>query len=503
MLVLLCTLALGILVFVYPVQKPVPPGVDASSYIYGARWITEHQQIPLPGQPTYQGLRAYTAPITDINLSILHQLSGLDLTFPLFSYYQLGLVLLLLLSSYLVGQMYGGYVSLLYPLFVLGSFAVIRLFIGSTVANLLAFSFINVLYYLSLSYQRRRRSGLLWIGGLLLVALFMTHNYLSAPITLTVFVLYVAVVLTFQPALRHQLTRRIRAMPVWGKLSTLVTIVILGIFAVNKYLPVVNEARQAFWHTTPGKFMNVIAVSQYPVYLGPTVFTIGVIGMLLFVFHRPRVVFGAQAFPLLWMVVLSALLQAYRLGVTFFYERIVFLGGMFIALFAAYALSRVIKNQHRAPRSVATIVALVVILVITEGITQVKSLYDKSNLITQSQLTALRVIKTTVPADAVIYSNYNALSQTAHDVLMSDHGIAHVGTNPSKCAGDALCQSFTSPTRTESDSYFRQHDMRYFLFLKPSVDGNEILTRLERNYQTSGKFDTLFQSADAVLLRIR
>src|SRR5689334_5575788 len=84
---LIMTIGLGLFVYAYPILKPVPSGVDSSSYIYGARWITEHHTIPKPGQPTYQGLREYTAPLTDINLAIVQQLSKLDITYPIFSGY--------------------------------------------------------------------------------------------------------------------------------------------------------------------------------------------------------------------------------------------------------------------------------------------------------------------------------------------------------------------------------------------------------------------------------
>lgn len=501
--ILLGICGLAIFIFSPAISKPIPPGVDAGVYLSDARWILEHHSAPKIYQATYHGSRTYPAPLTAVNLAIAEFISGLDLTFPIFSAYQIFLIVLLIVSSYLVGLIYGPRVAWLYPLSLLGSYAIIRLFIGSTVSNLLAFSYMNVAFYLVHRYRQRFESSVAALLVLFLSGLYLTHNYLTAPIFLPMFIVYIGYLLLIDRQFRAGCVGRLRAL----NKKILITSAIAGFAALTYlvivYIPVFQEAKYTFWNNVAtSKFQVPIPISQYQNYLGPFLSSLGVIGLALYVIRFRENILTYRVFPIFWIVALVLLLQLYHLGIVFYYERLLFLGGPAIALFAAYAVNSFLDvRSGRAPLGAVT-VGLFVILIASSGLGRVTALYKASNRVSRSQIEALNLLRTSTRLGEQIYSHVSGASQTGHDVMVSDRDILHLSTVFERCdLIDTVCRAFNKPGLQESQAFFRAQGVRYFLFLKPSFDGNELLDRLVTKYR-SAKFQEVYAGPDVWLFRL-
>lgn len=495
---------LGIAVFLYPLQKPMPPGVDAAVYLNDAHWIVEHHALPKAGQITYHGSTAYPAPMTALNAAAISQLTGWPLVFPTFSVYQAWLIVLLLLSCYLVGSIYSRSMAILFPLAVLGSHALIRLFIGSTVANILAFIIINCLFYLVHDYVTRRRQASLALVPIFLAGLYYAHSYLTAPLFIPVFLLYFLLVIATNTGLRQKFSSAIRRWPLWLKIGIPLAAVGLITAFIIYYIPVFREARYSFFLNQPAsKFAGVIPVDRYQEYLGNFIFVPGVLGLIVYALRPKKNLLSYRVLPFLWIVVLLGLLQLYHLGISFFYERLVFLGGIFLSFFAAYFVNWVFVGRGR-------ILAIAGILIFTtqtviSGAVYAKDLYDKSNLIKPDQVQALNLLRDVSKPTDQVYSHINSVSETYHDVIVSDRDIIYLTTKAVNCLiADARCHAFTTPEAETSYEYFRTYGVQYFLFMKNSQEGNAVLDELIDRYTAHPeRYQRLFFTDRVALFMLR
>lgn len=501
---LIDVMVLGVFLYLYPIQKPIPVGGDAAAFITDSQWIADHGTLLQPYQPTYHGFRAYVSPFTDVLLTVLHEVTGLDITYPLFSLYQIFLIELLLATSFLVGRLYGRLASLLFPLSLLGSFSIIRLFMGSTVANLLAFSLVNVSFYCLARFQDTKRKILLIPLLLSVVALYYTHNYLTAPVFFAALLVYFLLALVVLRGFRNVLANTLRpprGWPFWAILLGVPTVLI--VFTVI-YLPIVREAVVAFWQTaSTGRFDNPILATQYGTYIGQYLFPIGVLGLAfsLILQFRFRGRFY-RFFPLLWIGLLLLLLQSYRFGIRFYYERIVFLSGVFLPFFAAYAIVHFGRSRRDSRWQLGLLIAVFIVLVIYTGSQRIQDLYDRSNKATPSQVAALQLLRRLAGNDpaTVVYSHENAVSQTAHDIMVSNQTIRYFPLK--ECVdASALCRAFSFPFLQTSKQTFVQEHVRFFLFMKPSAESNDYVDRKVPVYREAG-YPLLYESNDVWLFAL-
>ncbi|MFA6908598.1 MAG: hypothetical protein WC289_01800 [Patescibacteria group bacterium] len=484
------SVCLGILIFLYPVLKPVPPGVDAAVYINDVHWIIDHGTLPAPYQVTYHGSGAYTAPLTDLNLSLLALITGLDVVFPLFSLYQLFLILLLVISCYLVGRIYGNFFSVLLPVAVLGSFSIGRLFIGSTVSNLLAFTYIGFIYYFSHAYFTKRKKAYLVLIILLLVSLYLTHNYLTAPIFIFSYAVYVCLLFIMNSELRSMIKKTFLSINIKVRTASLIAIVMAFSYFLKLYIPIFKEAKNVFWQSvSSNKFMGIIPLSEFHKHLGHFIFTLGMLGLLFYVLQYKRNMKSSRLLPALFFVIIAILSQTYHIGVNFYFERVVFLAGTFIAIFATYFMAHLLQ-MRLSKRYVIVVTFMFVILIVSLAGNRMSSLYDASNKITEPQIKALQLLKSVSDKNDIVYSNINAVSETYHDSMLSDRDIYYFSTSLSLCrTNDSRCIALNTPTEASSIHFFKNNNIRYFLFLKNSYEGNGkldvLISQYKNQYYTS------------------
>lgn len=501
-ILLFLEVVLGIFVFLYPVLKPVPPGVDAMVYINDVHWLVDNKSVPKPNQNTYHGSSAYVAPMTDLNLALMNILTGLDVVFPLFSVYQIILIVLIVLSSYLIGKIYGRFMSLLLPIAVLASFSLIRLFIGSTVSNLLAFVYMNIIYYLSYRYYLTKKFINIPLIVLVFISLFLTHNYLSAPVFTSVFILYALILLIVDKHLRSYVKSSLLSINKYLRTAGIVIIVALLAYLFIIYLPVFKEAKNAFWqNTVTSKFRGAVPISQYSTYLGPIVYFFATLGILFYVLHFKKNVLSYRSLPLLFTLALLILMQTSSLGINFFYERLVFLAAIVVALFSVYFITHVAIRFSNS-RYKMVVMALFVVMVIPSGVIQAKNLYNSSNKITRPQIEALNLLKSVSSFNDTIYSNISGVSETYHDQMVSDRYIAYFPTSPKNCINHEIrCLVFNSPDEQSSRQYFKENNINYFIFLKNNQEGNSLLDQLISKYQTAGYIE-LFSEKNVSLFKL-
>ncbi len=493
---------LGVAIFLYAVVKPVPPGVDAAVYINDVHWIVDNNTLPKPYQLTYHGSGAYTAPLTDLNLALLNIVTNLDIVFPLFSIYQIFLILLLLLSCYLVGRIYGKFSSILLPIALLGSFSIIRLFIGSTVSNLLAFVYINITYYFTYKYFATRKKIYPILIAVFLLALYLTHNYLTAPIYILTYIVYVALLIGINKTLRSEIKKIFFALNRYFRLLAICLLFLPLLFFFKLYLPVFKEAKHAFWLSiSSNKFMKVIPFSEFHTYLGDFVFVTACLGILVYVTRFKENIRSYKLLPVIFFIVIAGLSQTYKLGVNFYFERIIFLAGTVVAVFSAFyifQLSRMGFNR----KIMVVISSIFIVLIVTAGANRVYNLYNQSNKVTAQQIEALRLLNQVSGKDDLVYSNFNAVSETYHDSMLTDRDIRYFSTSRTLCnAADVGCIALNTPSADSSLRYFKEKNVKYFLFMKNSFEGNGKLDALIALYQNN-HYISLFSGRDVSLFKI-
>lgn len=495
-IILLTIFCISVLMYWPVIIKPVPPGVDAAVYLNDVRWILNNHKLLKSNQPTYHGSSAYPAPLTDLNIVLLHLATNLDLVAPLFTLYQILLILLLLASSYLVGQIYSKTMSFLLPVAILGSFSIIRLFVGSTISNLLAFVYMNMIFVFICSFIKTKRVGSLFGIFFFSSGLYLTHNYLSAPIFIPTLVVYLLFLLIVDKKFRSATRSLFIGLRPYLKVALFIGFLFLMFVVVKAYLPIIKEARHAFLNTTIFTvFRKPIHLNELGPYFGTFSYGIAIIGLAAYLVKKSNFL-THKSLWIFWIVVLLSLLQLYRIGVNFFYERLVFLGAIAISLFASYAVDSLRESAHKQFYKYGVIVTLFITTLIVTGTNQINTLYLNSNKINADQIEGLTILRKVSTIQDVVYSQVNGVSETYHDMMVSDRDIVYFPTIQRNCIkGSLACEAFTTPKDFQSKNFFHKNNIKFFLFLKPNMEGNVYLDRLVAQYQSDPAYSMLFQKA--------
>lgn len=505
-IIFILIIALGILIFIPAIQKPIPPGVDAATYINDVNWIFQNKTLPKPYQSTYHSFFAYPSQGTDINLFVWSVITGLNVVYPLFSLYQVFLIILLIGSSYLVGGLYSRRVAILFPIALIGSFSIIRLFIGSTVSNLLAFSFVNIIFYCVFQYIVYKNKRMIPLTIIILFGLFITHGYLTAPIFIPIFLLYLLYLLFVSQELKTEVVAIIKSVRRFVFIFGLFILLFFLAYLFLYYRDLFTEAINSFLRPSQNeKFREVIRFAQYGSHLGPFLFQIGALGLLLYLARWKENLLSFRILPIFWIGVLALLLQTYRFGVDFFFERLVFLGGVFFALFAAYGVDALTKLRRMThlPVLIPLTIALFSVLAVSSGANQVRTLYASSNKVQPDHIQALKIVQVKATIDDMVFSNENAVSQTVHDVMIANRDFAYLKIGKAHCSQvDTACHAFNEPDRENNIQFFRENNIQFFLLMKPSVDGDALVDNLRKVYQNSEHYDTIFLSSNAALFKL-
>jgi len=394
--------------------------------------------------------------------------------------------------------------AVLFPVALLGSFAIIRLFVGSTVSNLLAFVYVNIIYYLIYKYRRTKESKLVMLILFFIIVLYFTHKYLTAPVLIVSLLLYIIYLFLINQQLKHRLYRKFKKL---GRYKTGIIILVVASligYLLYAYYPVIQEGLVSFWQTSnEDKFRGPIFVSQYGEYLGTFLFTFGVIGIIFYIVQLRKNLLSYKIFPLFWALILLIILQTYRLGIDFYYERIVFLAGIFIALFAVYSLNYLRTRITGNSKLFLAILTMFIILIVTSGVNRIKVLYDNSNIVTNNQIKALNLLKAVSKSDDLVYSHVNGVSQTNHDVMISERSIQHITTELKQCGeNNDACLAFNQPDLESSITFFKNNKIRYFLLMKPNQEGNKNIDNLAEMFNNKIYYNSLFNSSDALLFEL-
>lgn len=499
-LVLIAIIGLASVIYFYPIRNQVPPGADSSVYVNDVRWILENHRLPKPNEALTHGIQAYPSPGTDFVVTSIVLLTGLPVI-TAFAWYQLLLIILLFFTSYLVGQLYSKRIALFSLVALLGCFALYRLYIGSTVSNLMAFSIINLIFYFSIVLSRAtRKIFYVAVLALLFILLYLFHSYLTAPIFIGAYAAYFIFLTLTKSEFRTHVSLFIRRSPrqvliVFG-LFILSVILILA----NKYRAIGFQAMEAF--TSPGtgdKFQYIVEWKQIGSLLGQPIWNLALLGLFIFLSSWKKNFHSWRIFPLLWLVVLWVLMQSYKFGVNFYFERLVFLAGVFTALFAAISIA---KGVHEKKATLLLIFLFVSIMVVS-GTDYMVTLFKASNKVGDDQLAALEILANRVKPTDVVFSNNNGVSQTRHDVIITDANITYYPSVQANCpVNDRICKSFASPGSKQAVDVLEKDFVQYILLLKPNYESNSDLDVLAKKYSIHPRFKILYTSNEAYVFQL-
>jgi len=497
--IITAVICLASLIYYYPIRNHVPPGVDSSVYINDVRWILSHHHLP-PHQIITHGLAAYPSPGTEIVVASIVLLTNLPIT-TVFVYYQLFLIIMLFLTTYLVGTLFSKKLALFFIFLLLGSFSLYRLYIGSTISNLMAFSLMNLIFYYTIIISRvARKMPYVILVTILFVLLYLFHNYLSFPIFTGTFIIYLFIL----ALTRNEFRTHLKLFFIQKSKFVLISIGLLLIgflfFIINKYKAIGLEALWAFTSPDPhDKFQGIIEWKQIGALIGQPLWNLALIGLLMYLGNWKKNVFSWRIFPLLWLVILWILMQSYHLGVHFYFERLVFLAGVMVPYFAAIVVIKVLHSKRQAP----LIVSLIITTMIISGIGYMTWLFKASNFVGNDQLTALQILAKRVTSTDLILENVNGVMETRHDVIITDGNFKYYPSLKMSCpVDDFLCYAFTSPDSKSAVEALKEARINYVLLMKPNNELNSDLDSLAQKYLNNSSVNTLFVSNNAYLFNL-
>jgi hypothetical protein len=498
--------AIVVVVFSMILYKASPPGTDAFTYIHEAMWVQDNDAVPQPYQKTYANANAYVSPITALNLFLLSDTSGQDITSSVNNFYQIILIALLALSLVALALTSGSpRLALLTLVGLLGSYGLYRLNIGSTLANLLAFTLVNSI---AITLWWLRKKVQLWHLALLLgqlLGLIYLHRYLTAPIVLAVLALYGCVVLLVSRDRRSQLVSWIQHHRRLAKLSAVIAVSGLVLVYIVFQNPIF-EAIRSFITTDSGDTSDYIfLLSDYRTYIGQPLYVLGVLGFIAFPFAFRH--YWPQ-FGFVWCLtafVLGLPLFA-LLGIDFYYDRTVIMAIPYLALFGAIMIEQVIVKLSPLLQRLTTAAIIVTGLVI--GVSTNVDIYYNSNFVTPEHEAAYAYLTAISQPDEIALTNPNTISATRHDAIISHRDIRALTVDPQKV--DQLAVGLEAarysviqqPDNRVTQKYLRSHNIHFVILVKTGTAEEPFVRELIKSYRTSPHFVRAFANATVEIYQL-
>ncbi|HCJ52886.1 MAG: hypothetical protein A2898_02875 [Candidatus Kerfeldbacteria bacterium RIFCSPLOWO2_01_FULL_48_11] len=504
LVVILVAIVSGI--FSYSLKKPIPPGVDSETYINDANWILDNEKIPAPKQALYNHLKAYVTFEIDILIVVLKQFTGLNIVFPLFSLFQLFLIVFLCLTTYLVGSVFSRTIGVISIAFIAINYGYFRLFNGSSVSNLLAFSLLNLFFYFLYQWHVSVKKVSYFILLVITIgSLFFTHRYLTAPILLFSIPLYAIIIFASHKKAREYFfvgaKHILNSKTLTASIFFLATITLF--ILINYLSPIVVETLNSFFGVeSESKFQKVITFGLYPDYIGPLLLIMGILGVIVFLLSQYQNKIH-KIFPLFWTVILLGIFpNVHYFGITFYYERLIFLGSTFLALFAAILVDFLYHRFIHLVRSPATLIlvsSFLTVLIVSAGVRMNVDLANRSNYVEEGHIEAFNILRSLTLKDETVISNTSRVSQTSHDRIISDRNIK----NYSFASTQDASLIFFNPDDEATIEYLKNNGIRFIVLQKPSLEGEKLLQQSEELFFASQSFESVYHSADVSIFKLR
>lgn len=397
---LLLTIILVCFVFSYHLKKQMPSGVDATNYIPAAQWIEKTGNVPDTYEPIQLSFSAYTSPLPSLNLAILQQFSGINITYPFFSILQMIILIFLCLTTYLVGSTYNKIAGIFSMLFLVISEGISFLFTSSTIANLLALSFINILFFSIYQFQKNKSKKNIVLFLIFFTALFFVHRQLTFPLFLVVFPLY-CVILFFKSkeTIKIYFTRIIDALK-RNKLILVISLIILATiigyigYKIGIYLySIIAEWYKAYViEDRSNKFSGLIMPSDWFKYFGMFFASFSIFGIIIVIKKiTADKKYNFYLFPIIWIAVALLLSLINYFGVSFEAMRWIYQSYIFMALFAGIAVSETLIALRDRKIIVTSVATLILVIIINQGIYINKIYSDRTNFVTEDDIDAFKI----------------------------------------------------------------------------------------------------------------
>jgi len=371
------TIVLICFVFSYHLRKPIPSGVDAINYIPGAQWIEKTGNAPDTYSPIQLGYVGYTSPLPSLDLAILQEISSINLTYPLFSIFQMLVLILLCLTTYLVGSIYSKIAGIFSMFFLMISTGIIFLFTSSTIANLLALSLINVLFYIIYKFQKTKNKKYVILFIIFLTALFFTHRQLTFPLFLVVFPVYCLIIAFKSKNSVKFYLYRIKTSIKRNKIFSIVCFAVLAvilsyiIYELANYLnSIVTEWYKAYViEDRTSKFGKLITPSDWIDYLGLIYTSFSLLGLIIIIKKIAlNKKYSFYIFPLVWIAISLLLSLINYFGISFEAMRWFYQSYIFLALFSGIAVFEILKSFVFKKFLSSIIITIIIIIITIQGV---------------------------------------------------------------------------------------------------------------------------------------
>lgn len=502
------------LIFMIPFAKGIPPGTDALTYINDADYIQATGSIPRPYQVTVADGRAYVSPLPSLfvvgiaNLINTSPLEAFPIAEKLAIIFLLGTTALLLVEIDLIAAILG--LSL-----TMTGYGLMRLVTGSNLANLLAFSLINLLLLIGYRYAKGHLSQTitLAIGIMLFVVLFFTHKYLSFPI-----VAGYALAHGYITWYQTHTSPRERVITNLAGLGAFLALCLLLRAPLREFI-------DSFFVQTADSFIYPVPTNDLPRLLSWPIVISAIAGAISYL--KWRTDYDQPTRRLIsWIGGLSLLLLLipglYYLGIYFYYERIIFLANLFLILWAALALTPALKRfqlyfvadaiQADGSRQVifepnrwSGLVALAAILITSWslGFERQTWLFSVSNAVRPEHIGAFAYLRDNLPKNAHFLGNQSVISLTTHDKILARRPINYFSTDPIELEGRILRNHiFDAGTLEAKELPVEPGEVPYLLLVKDDAFDSGLIDTLFRQIRKSGCCTILFDNNTVRIIKM-
>lgn len=377
-----------------------PPGGDSSVYILDAHYIIDQGgRLPQNNYNPYAQRPMYESPINSILLVLLNRMTGLTIEYPLFTIYQVILVMeMLILLGIVVRRLTGGRsAQVLAMILGLNFYGLLFLFNSSTIANFLGF--ISVLLIMFIFYCQRFRPWAWLFLAVIMVNLYFAHRSLSF-----VFVAIAALLL---------LCLNVRKWWSFIKKANAKIVIIVGVIIASvsiKLWPLFSSMLVYNYKNSDAlsgdRFAQRIGFDGYISNLKEINILFIIIGIVFILRQKLKKENTREFTPaLVWVFVGIGLTLLSYVGINFYFSRMLYMiwPGLFIIVLVG--LRSILVSTRRSTFFKTTIIALLVVQAVLYSTQQNSYIASRTNFVNPDQIAALGYVKQHTQPGSVILAN--------------------------------------------------------------------------------------------------
>jgi len=389
-------------IFCIGIKKGMPPGGDSNIYIMDVYTIVNNNyNFPNDNINSYLGRPLYESPLNSTAILLLYDFTGLKIESSLFIFYQLFLVVLILLLVYIISaRLAGPLAGLISSMLLLNFYGLYFLFNSSTIANFLAICYVSFFIFL-LVKNKLNYWQYIFLFLIIGLNLYLTHKSLTFVLFLaTVFVLKI---IDFKSLIKLLKNRR----KITLILVSLLALVIIATVIIYFWPTVVNNIKSTS-ASAPDRFRNKLSFADY-------IDNINIINIILLIIFFVSCLISktkycskdAIKFMLIWILISIAASLSPYFGIYIYNYRLLYMIWPFLMVLASIGLVFILRNMIKKIKTKIVIISLIIISIVIFSANINYQVFIKTNLVNKNQLQGFEFIRNNSSYGDSVLTNVN------------------------------------------------------------------------------------------------